>query len=48
MFNFDLKRTAIFYALKWGKFPIFRFAKFFKKFFFLLFLILAFYFYMDF
>ena len=36
MFNFNLKNTAIFQAVKWEKHPAFRFAKFLKKLFFVL------------
>ena len=39
IFNFDLKRTAIFQAIKWEGFPLFQFAGFFKKLFFSLFIL---------
>ncbi len=38
MFNFNLKKTAIFKSLKWGREPVFKFAKSFKKTFFFLFI----------
>ncbi len=38
MFNFKLKGTAIYSAVKWEKFPLFRFAKFLKTFSFIIFL----------
>jgi len=38
-FNFDLKNTAVLWAIKQEKFPLFRFAKFLKKLFFVLFVI---------
>ncbi len=42
MFNFDLKETAIFEAVKWKDFPFFRFANILKKLFFVLFIIVLF------
>jgi len=39
MFNFELKKTAIYRAVKWEKWPIFKFAKFFEKLFLILFVI---------
>lgn len=39
MFNFDLKKTAIYQAVKWEKFPVFRFASFLKRLFLILFLV---------
>ena len=38
-FNFDLKNTAVLWAIKQEKFPLFRFANFLKKVFFVLFII---------
>jgi ATP-dependent Clp protease ATP-binding subunit ClpC len=40
MINFNLKRTGIYQAVKWGKNPIFKFARFFKILLFTFFLIL--------
>jgi len=39
MFNFNLKKAAIFQPLIWGNFPVFRFARTFKKLFLVLFII---------
>src|SRR4030042_7186336 len=39
MFNFDLEKTAIYHAIKWEGFPIFKFAKTLKKSFFALFIV---------
>src|SRR3989344_6691603 len=36
-FYFNLKKARIFQAVKWGKNPVFRFARFFRKLFFILF-----------
>ncbi len=41
-FNFDLKGTAIFQAIKRERFPLFKFANFFKKLFFFLFILFLF------
>jgi len=30
MFNFNLKKAASYQAIKWEKFPVFKFAKFLK------------------
>ncbi len=37
MFNFNLKKTQIYQAVRWGEFPIFKFAKILKMLFFILF-----------
>jgi len=42
MFNFDLKETAIFHAVVWRDFPLFRFANILKKIFFGLFFVFLF------
>jgi ATP-dependent Clp protease ATP-binding subunit ClpC len=39
MFNFEIKKTGIYRAIKWEKWPIFRFARAFKITFFILFLV---------
>ncbi len=39
MFNFNLKKAAIYQAIKWEKFPVFKFAKFLKGLFLILFII---------
>ena len=38
MFNFELKKTGIYQAVRWESFPIFKFAKVFKKIFIVLFI----------
>jgi ATP-dependent Clp protease ATP-binding subunit ClpC len=43
MFNFNLKETAIFHAVAWRDFPLFRFASVLKKLLFVLFLVLLFF-----
>jgi ATP-dependent Clp protease ATP-binding subunit ClpC len=42
MFNFNLKETAIFQAVAWRDFPLFRFANILKKIFFILFFVFLF------
>ncbi len=37
MFNFDIKKTAIYRAVKWSELPVFKFANFFEKLFLILF-----------
>jgi len=39
MFNFNLKKTTIYQAVKWEKFPVFKFAKVLKGVFLILFII---------